>query len=103
MVGKSINRRTEDFTPIQKFGIKHNLKQTEETWKTVSRGYTRPSLVNHMYYQFPVIKNRYELPRNRGKYEEMVRDSRCTCESEVGIEGRDKVQKKTKTTDGKKT
>ena len=94
MAGRSIGKRNEDSTSKQYFESNITSCATEEPWKTVSRGYRKPSSVNHAsYYQIPIIINRYEQLRNEGKYEEMVRDSRNTQELEARNEGRDKVQK----------
>jgi len=94
VAGRSIGKRNEDSTSKQYFESNITSCATEEPWKTVSRGYRKPSSVNHAsYYQIPIIINRYEQLRNEGKYEEMVRDSRNTQELEARNEGRDKVQK----------
>jgi hypothetical protein len=96
VTGRSIVRRNED--PTSKQILESNIPSsiTEEPWKTVSRGYKKPSSVNHaLCYQILVIINRYELLRNKRNYEEMVRDSRNKHELEAKNEGGDKVQKKT--------
>jgi hypothetical protein len=72
VVGRS---RNEDSTSNHLLESNITSHITEDSWKTVSRGRKNLSSVNHaMYYQIPVIINRYELPRNRGSYEEMARD-----------------------------
>ena len=89
-----IGRRNEDSKSEQSSEANIASCTTEEPWKTVSRGYNKPSSVNHAsYYQIPVITNQYELLRNRGNYEEMIHYSRNTHEMEAKNVGRDKVQK----------
>ena len=53
----------------------------EEPWKIECRGYKKSPSVNHtLYYQIPVIRNRYELPRSSENYEEIVWDTRSIYE-----------------------
>jgi hypothetical protein len=75
VVGRSIDRRNEDSTSNHLLESNITSHITKDSWKTVSRGRKNLSSVNHaMYYQIPVIINRYELPKNRGSYEVMARD-----------------------------
>jgi len=68
---------------------------TEEQWKTVNRGHKKPPTVNALYYQIPVIINRYEPLRNSRKDEQMAREPMKTHELEMKNEDREKMQKKT--------
>jgi hypothetical protein len=75
VAGRSIDRRNEDSTSNHLLESNMTSHITEESWKTVSRGRKNLSSVNHaLYYQIPVIINRYALPRNRGSYAELAWD-----------------------------
>jgi len=81
VVGGSIEGQKEDLISDQTSESNITPNSDEKPWKIVSRGYKKLPSVNHtMYYQIPVIINRYELPRNSENYEEMVWDTRNTYE-----------------------
>jgi hypothetical protein len=68
VAGRSKDRRNEDSTSNHLLESNITSRITEESWKTVSRGYKKPSSVNYaLYYQILVIINRYELLRHEGR------------------------------------
>ena len=90
----SVDRRNEGTTSRQIIHPNITSPSTEEQWKTVSRGPKKLPTVNHTsFYQIPVIANHYELFRNKGNDEQIVREPMRTHELEV--EDTDKIWKKT--------
>jgi hypothetical protein len=81
VVDECTDGQKEDLISNQTSEFNITSKSDDESWKIVDRGYKNIPSANHtMYYQIPVIINRYELPRNSANYDEMVWDTKNTYE-----------------------
>jgi hypothetical protein len=95
VAGRSADKKKEECTSKWTLELDITSPPTGEEWTIVNREHKKPSTVNRTpYYQIPVIINRYEQLRNRGKDGQVTRGPVKTHELETRKEDREKMRKK---------